>query len=148
MEKNDFILQVVLVQDIADNDMLQQYEESGATISITAWDNGMDFMIDQHITAFHPELMNFDIDEECEGDMVYYGNLNKDELIDLLIGLGYRVYDVANQEFVNNNYERHQEVPRPQNRPINRERLQMELQQAIKREDYERAAEIRDILNE
>jgi hypothetical protein len=152
MEKNEFVLQVILVQDIADNDIREGYEEVGATISITAWDNAMNFMIDQHITEFHPDLILQGIEELCEGDIIYYGNLNKQQLINLLVGLDFVVYDTTNEQLYVNNIELGQQAMHRPNQPnqpraINREQLEREMQQAIAREDYERAAQIRDILN-
>jgi len=156
MRQNEFILKVVRIADMTP-DARFDYELYGfdldTTLSITAWDNGEQFMIDQHITGFYPALMELDIEELCEGDMVYSGELTIVQMADRLQQLGFVVHgavnnvDVEGLEPLNDEddyvFEEEATVPRKTLQELNYEMLR-----CIEAENYNRCAEIRDEIAE
>ena len=89
MKKDEFVLKVLNTSDL---EWGEELEGEGFSISISAWDNSLNFMIDQHITEAFPEILDIhSIEELAEGDMAYAGDLTKDELKDELARKGFAV---------------------------------------------------------
>jgi hypothetical protein len=158
MEQNEFILKIQLITDF-EEEIQETFE--GFKISITAWDINGQFMIDQHIINFFPQLMQLGIEEECEGDMVYGGELSIDELKKTLIEWGFIVEGseahmrVLNGEVIETkikptqeedyiNYEKEEDFKVHESTERLITQLEKNLQRAISEENFEEAAEIRD----
>lgn len=158
MEQNEFILKVKLITPDLDiyDDVKDDYQ-----ITISAWDIGGQFMIDHHITEFYPQLMQIGIEELCEGDMYYGGELSVDELIITLNEWGFIIEGsethakVLNGEVIETkikptqdedyeDYEREEEFKVHESTERLIAQLEKNLQRAITEENFEEAAEIRD----
>jgi len=158
MEQNEFILKLQLITDFKE-EIQEAFEDFN--ISITAWDINGQFMIDQHITYWYPQLIQMGIEELQEGDMCYGGELSIDELKKALIEWGFIVegsdkhmkilsgekIETKIKPFSNEDYEAHEQeenfkVHESTERLI--AQLEKNLQRAIKEENFEEAAQIRD----
>lgn len=159
MEQNEFILRILLTDSLdfeIPDDVKEDYQ-----ISISAWDIGGQFMIDQHITFYYPQLMQLGIEEECEGDMVYGGELSIDELTKTLSEWGFIIEGsethakVLNGEVVETKikpiqdedyeaFEKEEEFKVHESTERLIAQLEKNLQRAITEENFEEAAEIRD----
>ena len=128
MEKNEFTLQM---ENVLDVEYYYDGMEEDYSIMLSAWEPGGDYMIDQHILYFFPELQELRMEELMEGTLGYYGDLSVPELTRALISLGFNVMS-GGDEVGGGDYS---------------VRLQGELESAINREDYEEAARLRDIIN-
>lgn len=158
MEQNEFILKVQLVENL-EEDIKETFGDFN--ISITAWDISGQFMIDQHITFYYPQLMQLGIEEECEGDMVYGGELSIDELIRALSEWGFIIEGseahakLLNGEVIETKitplqdedyevFEKEEEFKVHESTERLIAQLEKNLQRAITEENFEEAAEIRD----
>jgi len=158
MEQNEFILKVQLVEELED---YIQEDFGDAKISITAWDVDGQFMIDQHITYWYPQLIQMGIEELQEGDMCYGGEMTIDELTKTLDEWGFIIegsdkhvkvlggekIKIKIKPFSDEDYEAHEQeenfkVHESTERLI--AQLEKNLQRAIKEENFEEAAQIRD----
>jgi hypothetical protein len=158
MEQNEFILKVQLVEELED---YIQEDFGDAKISITAWDVDGQFMIDQHITYWYPQLIQMGIEELQEGDMCYGGEMPIDELTKALDEWGFIIegsdkhakvlrsekIETKIKPFSDEDYEAHEQeedfkVHESTERLI--AQLEKNLQRAIKEENFEEAAQIRD----
>lgn len=144
MEKNEFILRVTNVDDLEHEHKIDVIDY-GFTISVSAWEVGGRFMIDQHITDFYPELIDLGIEELQEGDMYYDGNLTKHELAHVL--RTYHGFDVEvdGQQY---GFEPTESGYNKIQSGISKKDLETQLKIAIEQEHYEKAAELRDKINE
>lgn len=141
MDKNDFILKVQPLTDLFDNadsigtdtDWVRElYNEDGYRTAVTAWDVNGEYMIDDHITGYYPELETLGIEELAEGDM--YTKLNgAPAIVSALRRMGFQAELVGDSN---------------QSEPIVREPSVEELEQQmyghVEREEYEQAAKLRD----
>jgi len=140
IKQTEFFLKIREVNDIIYPDYVCQ----NYTISITAWDTS-GHMIDQHITAFFPQLLDVGIEEICEGDM-YSKHYTIDQLNHLLSSMGFIIEG-------SKKYKRLIEgkVIKEKIIPMNTldEEIQMieeELKLSVEEEDYVTAMQIRDEL--
>jgi len=150
MEKNEFILKVVGLQSVLDNpNIVTSYDfdrdwvrelmsEDGYTISISAWEPGEGFMIDQHITGLYPEIARMGVEELQEGDMYYSGGMSVSGIVNQLTRMGFTVSENAPQPDTPST----QQIT-PQ---VDVDDLKSDMEQAVGREDYEEAARIRDVI--
>lgn len=158
MEQNEFILKVKLITPDLDiyDDVKEDYR-----ITISAWDIGGQFMVDQHITEFYPQLMQIGIEELCEGDMYYGGEISIEELEKALSEWGFIIegsethVKVLNGEVIETKikptqdedyvtYEKEEEFKIHKSTEKLITQLERNLQRAIAEESFEEAAEIRD----
>jgi hypothetical protein len=158
MEQNEFILKIQLITDF-EEEIQETFE--GFKISITAWDINGQFMIDQHIINFFPQLMQLGIEEECEGDMVYGGELSIDELKKVLIEWGFiiegseihekilkgefietKIKAIQDEDYATYKKEEEFKVHESTERLITQ--LEKNLKRVIAEENFEEAAIIRD----
>jgi hypothetical protein len=158
MEQNEFILRVQLVEELED---YIQEDFGDAKISITAWDVDSQFMIDQHITYWYPQLIQMGIEELCEGDMCYGGEMPIDELTKALDEWGFivegsdkhvrvlggekietKIKPFSDEDYETYNQEENFKIHESTERLI--AQLERNLQRAINEESFEEAAQIRD----
>lgn len=158
MEQNEFILKVKLITPDLDiyDDVKDDYQ-----ITISAWDIGGQFMIDQHITEFYPQLMQIGIEELCEGDMYYGGEMSIEELEKTLSEWGFIVEgSEVHEKFLNGeaietkikptqdedyaNYKKEEDFKVHESTERLIKQLEKNIQRAIAEENFEEAAEIRD----
>jgi hypothetical protein len=159
MEQNEFILRILLTDSLdfeIPDDVKEEYQ-----ISISAWDIGGQFMIDQQITFHYPQLMQMGIEELCEGDMYYGGELSIDELTKTLSEWGFviegseahakllngevietKIKPIQDEDYEAFEKEEEFKVHESTERLI--AQLEKNLQRAIAEENFEEAAEIRD----
>jgi len=99
MKQNEFILKVEnLTQKMIED---QPYLVEDYTISITAWDIEEYIMIDQHITGLYPQLEEeLEIEELCEGQMVYGGEEKVDYIKEFLTDMGFVISGSKNHEIL------------------------------------------------
>jgi hypothetical protein len=158
MEQNEFILRIILTDGLDEipDDVKEDYR-----ISVSAWNIGGQFMIDQHITEFYPQLMQIGIEELCEGDMYYGGEMTINELTKALDEWGFiiegsethvkvlngevietKIKPIQDEDYVT--YEKEEEFKVHESTERLIAQLEKNLQRAIKEESFEEAAEIRD----
>lgn len=158
MEQNEFILRIILTDGLDEipDDVKEDYR-----ISVSAWNIGGQFMIDQHITEFYPQLMQIGIEELCEGDMYYGGEMTINELTKALDEWGFiiegsethvkvlngevietKIKPIQDEDYVT--YEKEEEFKVHESTERLIAQLEKNLQRAIKEENFEEAAEIRD----
>jgi len=138
MEKDEFVLKVQDLRDLfnTDNhDWAEEMFEIGYRTSIEAWEPSGDYMIDDHITGYYPELQTLQIYEEMEGTM-FSTIQGAPALVSALRRMGF------NAELVN---------PEDHSEPIVREpsveELEAEMRDAVSQdteEGYMKAARLRD----
>jgi len=159
MEQNEFILRVESIENISNRDT--EFLSDDYSLGISAWDIGMNFMIDQHITYWYPQLIEIGIEEVCEGDMYYGGPMSISEIINTLEDWGFIVegtekhanllkgenIETKIKPFSEEDYETHN---KEENFKVHKSteilitQLEKNLQRAIKEEAFEEAAQIRD----
>ena len=75
-------------------------EELQYNLSITGWWKGKGYMIDQHLTEKFPELLSIEgLEELGESDMYYFGDKTKDDMINILRGMGFEVEEFTGRNF-------------------------------------------------
>lgn len=100
MKKDNVLLKVSNTLDFLSD------EGSEANMSVTAWNKKEGYMLDEHIIEKFPELgTKFDLyselEEVCEGDLLYHGDMTIDEMVETLRGLGFEVEIFTGTEFEN-----------------------------------------------
>ena len=138
MDKNDFVLKVQDLRNLFDtNDWARDiYENDGYRTAVTAWDNNGEYMIDDHITGYYPELETLGIEELAEGDM-YTTLQGAPAIVSTLRKMGFQA-ELADDS----TYENDPIVPEP-----SIEDLEQQMMDAISRdteEGYMEAARLRD----
>ena len=184
MEKNEFILNVLTFEEAQFVDMIDMEDYH---LSITAWYPDFSHMVDQHITEWYNELEEIGLEEVQEGDMIYGGRLNKDQLMNTLERMGFRVAsnpgalepfrggnpnqggpnggfnnpqwptgiedprDLTDLDPADVHYDLKWDEDRKQydlgvNTRMDVDQLKRDMQRAAEREDYEKAAKLRDVI--
>jgi hypothetical protein len=167
MRQNEFILKVTPVTRM-DSPVKDDYVLEGFKIAIDAWDIGGQFMIDQQITYFYPQLLKIDgIDELAEGAMAYSGNLTYEELVGTLEEWGFVIEGSKKHADLTQGKEIECKIePRTEEDDTNEDeglvfemdkriakpkktikQLEMEMNRAAGRDDFETAIKIRDEIN-
>lgn len=129
---DEFILKVCNVSDL-EYTHRKSVEDYGFTLSISAWLPNEPFMVEQYITSFYPDLEDMGIEELSEGDMYYYGSLNRRQMVNRLSSLGFIVEEVIDRDVFSTGLDNDTIVE-----------LEAKLARAISLEDYENATIIRD----
>jgi hypothetical protein len=138
MDKNDFVLKVQDLRNLFNtNDWARDiYENDGYRTAVTAWDNNGEYMIDDHITGYYPELETLGIEELAEGDM-YTTLQGAPAIVSALRKMGFQA-ELADDS----TYENDPIVPEP-----SIEDLEQQMMDAISldtEEGYMEAARLRD----
>ena len=164
MEKHEFVLNVLTFQEA--NIPAEELDMEGYSLTVSVWLPDLSHMMDEEITYEFPELWDeLELEEIQEGAMIYAGELDKEQLMNQLERMGFRVVSDPGL------FRQFQQGPNPNDDPNYRhphepgfgdppqwsdperddpsmdvDQLKMDMQRAVEREDYEKAAKLRDVI--
>lgn len=148
MRQNEFILKVHILTK-KDIDKYYFFELDGFSLLVTAWDIKGQFMLEENVTELYPQLKLLGINEMNKGEMYYKGPMDKEALEIVLHNWGFILVDseehhkvVAGLEVECKIKPKHEIIDSQKNYRI--EQLELDLNEAVKKEDFESAVIIRD----
>jgi len=194
MEKNEFVLNVLTFQEA--NIPAEELDMEGYSLTVSVWLPDLSHMMDEEITYEFPELWDeLELEEIQEGAMIYAGELDKEQLMNQLERMGFRVVsdpglfrqfqqgpnpnddpnyrhphepgfgdppqwsdperddprDLSDLDPSDVHYDLNWNEDRKQydlgvNTRMDVDQLKRDMQRAVEREDYEKAAKLRDVI--
>jgi hypothetical protein len=150
MRQNEFVLKIISVKDLTDEEQ-ERLNYKGERIIIEVWDVQCNFIIDEKITEFYPQLIKIGLSEFSEGELSYSnsGFLRAQELKELLERWGFILYGSDKHLSLKFGGEVECKIKPKYDLEVQDLRdevkeLEESMNKAIEEEDYERAAKIRD----
>ncbi len=148
MRQDEFVLKIIVVNEMSETER-ERLNYKGQNIIIEVWDVQANFLIEEKITEFYPQLTKVGIEEFDEGELSYSGFMGADALQEMLSKWGFIIYGSTKHLSLKHGGEIDckikpiYDLEKEEVKDLIKE-LQDKLEQAVIEEDYESAAKIRD----